>query len=116
MSALIIPSARQPVVVADANGNWAFSRPWFLFFQKLLDRVGGSSGDSIPDVIESVEADDGNSETTRALYALTDQVASLPGLPEFTPLDFMAEELRAVRDELTELRKAVEGLQQGTSL
>lgn len=115
MTTLIIPSARQPVVITDANGNTAFTRPWFLFFQRLLERIGGSSGEPIPDLIESADNGDSSAENSQALYALRDQLESLP--PQSQALfEFMAGELQTVRDELAELRKDVEGLQQGTQL
>lgn len=135
MTTFTVPSSREPVTYIDPSGKTAFSRSWFLFFQGLFERVGGASGTGTSDLAESIDDGDSDTQLASQVYALTDEVRGAPpdtasadlyaladelrGLPPdqpLTTLDLLLGELNDLRSELTELRKAVEGIQQGTTL
>lgn len=113
---VIIPSARQPVTYLDESGKQVFSRPWFLFFQNVVERLGGSSGPGIGDLEETVDDGDTDAQLAATVYALTDEMRSQPKDAVANPDVSLTAELAGVRDEIAELRKLVEGIQQGTTL
>lgn len=103
MTAFTVPGSREPVTYVDPSGKMVFSRTWFLFFQQLFERVGGASGPSLPDIAESLDDGDSDTQLSSAVYALTDEVRARA-------------EVNGLREEVAELRKLVEGIQQGTAL
>jgi hypothetical protein len=110
-----LPSPRQPVVDIDPETKVAmFSRPWFLFFQLVFQRIGGSVGTTTD---ELAPVDSGQLPGS---FALSD-LAQGPN-PDFQGnfIDSVqALELRAVvgslQDQVAELAKKFNDLQQGTS-
>jgi hypothetical protein len=80
MTAITLPSARQPVTDVDSAGRTYFTRPWFLFFQTVFNRIGGADSPSIADLTESLNPE-GGAETNAALYALQNEVRSAPPRP-----------------------------------
>lgn len=98
--AVTVPSAREPVTYPDATGKQVFSRSWFLFFQSIVERLGGSSGPGIGDIAESLDDGDTDAQLASQLYALNDETR-------------LRGEVNDLRAELAELRKTVEGMQQG---
>ena len=117
MNVFTIPSAREPVVHIDPNtGKAAFSRTWFLFFQQIFNRVGGASSPGIDD-LEQLSDESSASRLDAAIYSLSDELRAAPQplLPQAAE-NVVANEIGDVRAELAELRKAIEGIQQGVVL
>lgn len=117
-SPLKFPAARQPPVETDPNGNQAFTRPWFLFFQQLFERVGGANGASTADNEASALEDGGNSETQQMVFRLQQEVAEAPiPLQQLVQaFEDMSAELSAQRDQISELWKELDSMKQGTTL
>lgn len=126
MSALQFPAARQPVVTTDPDsGVPTFTRPWFLFFQALYSRAGGSSGPTITQVLLDSDAGVGIEE----LQAITAQAnndlqlqtgppldALMQGLDGVLTIDALRTEIGDLREQVAELNKAIQALNQATSL
>lgn len=115
-NAITLPSARQPVTEVDSAGRTYFSRPWFLFFQTVFNRIGGADAPSIGDLDESLSQDDGNSETNATLYALQNEVRAAPPAVPAPAADLLTPELCGLREEIAFARQLIQDLQQGTSL
>lgn len=113
------------VALVDSNGN--ITREWYLFFQGIFDRVGGSTGSSTTDLSASAFEDAGIEETKAALFrAIIDFGQNTVPQPDFIPagdvtplaqaaqdISHLQAELASQRDTITELTKVVQGLQQG---
>lgn len=92
------------------------TRDWYLFFQSMFIRVGGTNGTTIvinPDLLQDPPAV-GTAEFTAiqlaALDALGQSPVSIPG----TTFDDLLSEIRQTRDLVAELQKRIQDLQQGT--
>lgn len=116
MSALTVPSAREPVTYLDASGKTAFTRPWFLFFQNVRALLGGGTSGGIDDLQETIDDGDSDPQLAAALYALQDEVRKAPAPIAPVSDNALLAELNGVREEVAELRKLVEGIQQGATL
>lgn len=102
------------------------ARDWYLFFQQLYDRVGGANAPSNDDLAGDLFEDAGSGEVVAALYALTDAAGQEPQRADplwpddQTPpvtlplcLDDQGAELSALRAQVAELTKDLEGAQSG---
>jgi hypothetical protein len=115
------------------------SREWFLLFQAIWERAGGTTGPSTPALQQALQTlSDGTTATTEelgtALQALADEVAAqtdaaqqspameplpLPDdqapatLPAPAQTDDPSAELSALREELAALRRRVHDIEQG---
>ena len=102
------------------------SREWYLFFQGVFNRIGGSTGASTPDIVASLFEDAGSSETNAMLFGVeqdiqqyptfVEQVADIDTPPAYTPIptvDNIAAELSALQDRVSELVKELDSLKQG---
>lgn len=116
MTGLQIPANRQPVTEVTAGGTTTFTRPWFIFFQAVFDRIGGSNGGSTSDIEESLDVGGMDADAEAALYALTDELRKLPTVVQLTPDVVPAPEFTGFREEIAELRKMINDLQQSTTL
>ena len=100
------------------------SREWYLFFQALFVRAGGSSGPSTNDVSASLFEDAGSSETNAVLFAV-DQALSQHPYPvpltppndvappqETTTVDTLQTEVCELREALARTLKEIEALKQ----
>lgn len=95
-----VPLARTPVWETNQNGDPVFTRPWFLFFQALFARSGGSITPDTPDAIASV----------------LDEVRQLPGAAEIVfPEPLMLESV-GLRDRVAVLGSQIDEINQGPSL
>lgn len=126
MSALQFPAARQPVITTDAqSGVPTFTRPWFLFFEALYSRAGGTSGPTVTQI--QLESDAGLN--VEELQSVTNQSLSDLSLQTSPPLDALqllmqiaadADALRievgALREIVAEMQKSVQDLSQSTLL
>lgn len=116
MSALTVPSAREPVTYVDASGKTAFTRPWFLFFQNVRNLLGGGTSGGIDDLQASLAEGGTDAQLAATLYALGDEMRAAPQVLAPAPDTAIAAELNDVRAELAELKKVIEGIQQGATL
>ena len=114
MSALTVPSVREPVTYVDPSGKTTFTRPWFLFFQNVRTLLGGGTSDGIDDLQAS--PDDTDAQLAAAIYSLGDEMRAAPQVLAPAPDTAIAAELNDVRAELAELKKVIEGIQQGATL
>jgi hypothetical protein len=86
------------------------SREWYLFFQALWLRQGGSDGPSNDDIMQGIPEELGAAE----LLALTDSIAQAAGqvpVPIIPSIDDLLATLSALQDQLAEITKAIQGLQ-----
>lgn len=123
-----LPAARQPVTVEDPNtGVTTFSRPWFLFFQLVFQRLGGSTQTSVDDLTASATNVFGAEETKAQLYTLQDtesQRAEIGDLREqVAELTKAVQDLQSsdaspaeLREQILEITKDIQALKQATSL
>lgn len=110
-----LPSARQAVTSLNEHGLPTFTRPWFLFFQQLYDRVGGATAPSITDLDSNFFEDAGSGETNAELFAFQSEVRQAP-----PSLDSLVQRIEDLNNELAEQRalvaeliKTIQSLQQG---
>lgn len=115
------------VPVTDSAG--LMSREWYLFFQAMFLRVGGTSGSTIainPDLLQS-PLSEGTSELLALQLSAADAAGQIPPtIPSIWPddqsppaipgitFDDLLGELRQTRDQVAELTKRIQDLQQGT--
>lgn len=103
------------------------SREWYLFFQGVFDRIGGTSGSSSTDIVASLFEDAGSSETNAMLFELEQAVGQYPApttqdmfqdlsptYQQATQLDNIIAELSALHDRVAELVKELDSIKQGT--
>lgn len=103
------------VALTDAKTGM-ISREWYLFFQGMFDRVGGASAPSIPDIVVAAETYPPSRESDATLYALEQAQGQLPPTTERPDIAHLIAEVAALRDQLAELTKTVDGIYQGTNL
>jgi hypothetical protein len=90
------------------------SREWYLFFQGVFSRIGGANGASSTDIVASLFEDAGSSETNAMLFEL-DQAASQYAIPQpFTVEQVLQAEISELRDTVTEMKKDLDAIRQGT--
>jgi len=93
------------------------SREWFLFFQGVFDRIGGSEGPSNTDNAVSAFEDAGSSETNAMLFKFEDNVNQRPQLDQPIPVyDTLLAEVSELRERVTVLETEVQALKQSTFL
>lgn len=93
------------------------AREWYLFFQQIFLRVGGTSGQSNDDLLQGIPEGVGAAELLN-LQIVADIAASSqpPAYPSAAAFDDLLGELRAVREQLAETNKRLDDIQQGTQL
>jgi hypothetical protein len=112
-NAITLPSARQPVTEVDSAGRTYFTRPWFLFFQTVFNRIGGANA---PDNGELTGTSSADPELAATLYALQNELRAAPPVVAPAPADVLTPELAWLREEIAVARKFIQDIQQGTSL
>jgi hypothetical protein len=112
-----LPSARQPVTETDPQTQVTmFSRPWFLFFQLVYQRIGGSFG--VPN--EDLGIAPFNTPQGVSFAQSGDDLAQAPAPADLRLWADIAQalELRPVvgslQEQVAELTKKINDLQQGT--
>jgi hypothetical protein len=117
-----------PQRVKLTDGNNEITRPWYLFLQGLYIRVGGALGEDGETTADLAPVQSSDS----VAYALADSLGQAPsgvssdnaaaGL-DVAPAQYdkpdinqILAELNALRDQVAELTKTVQDLQQGTML
>lgn len=90
-----------------------FSREWYLFFQGMFNRIGGSTGESTSDIVASLFEDAGSSETNAVLFATEQALSQYPPIAVPVSIESLSAELSAVRDQVSELVKEIQSLRQG---
>lgn len=102
------------VPLTDARTG-LMSREWYLFFQAMFLRVGGTSGSTIiinPDLLQDPPS--AGVEFLSLLSAAADAAGQVPVSIPGTTFDDLLGELRQTRDQVAELMKRIQDLQQGT--
>jgi hypothetical protein len=90
------------------------TREWYLFLQGIFDRVGGASGQSSTDLTQDMPDDAGLEEVKSTLFSTQDAFGQSPLPAEMqATLDALQAELSVQRDQIAELLKTVQDLQQG---
>jgi len=107
------PSIRQPVTMTDDRGVETFTRPWFLFFQQIFERVGGTLGQSTSDLGASLFEDAGTSETNATIFSVEQSLSQLPPDSIYQLVENLTAELAAQRDILAEVQKELDAIKQG---
>jgi hypothetical protein len=103
------------VPVTDPNTG-LMSRDWYLFFQSMYIRVGGTNGSTIvinPDLLQDPPGA-GTAEFLGTQLAAADALGQVPVSIPGTTFDDVLGELRQTRDLVAELIKRIQDLQQGT--
>lgn len=90
------------------------SRAWYMFFQSLFNRVGGTAGQSNDDILQGVPNELGSAELLALQSSAADAAGQVPPTIPDATFDDLLGELRQVRDQVAELAKSLQGLQQGT--
>lgn len=107
-----IPSDRQPWLEPGTN---IISRPWFLFLQGLFIRSGGSTGPSSEALDFGVGPNSGADDMAGVFMQQIQDLNLAPVVQQLQEQNFqLTAELTSTRDELSELRRVVEGIQAGT--
>lgn len=103
----------------------AITREWYRFFQALYQRAGGPSGQTPADLAQDMSDDGGLEELKASTYQLDYQFGQAPMEAQVAPdgdqsprsemvsSDVLLAQLEAMRDELAELTKKVQALEQG---
>lgn len=112
MTELRIPSDREPVV-DPATGRC--TRSWYLFFGGILARLGGviGPGNEASDLFSGAE---GSAELSAAMYQLAQEFAQAPPFVPPATADFVNAEIQALRDQIAELTKEIQGIRSGQIL
>lgn len=90
------------------------SREWYLFFQGVFNRVGGANGPSTEDVSGSLFEDAGSSETNSMLFALDQAFGQQPVNSQTSSVDALQSEICELRAIVTELKRDLDAVRQGT--
>lgn len=91
------------------------SREWYLFFQAMFFRIGGSTGQSNDDLLQGVPEELGAAELLASQLTAFDAIAQTPTVPAVVVYDTLAE-VNVMRDQIAELTKRLDDIQQGTML
>ena len=111
MADLGIPQIGTPLI--DPNGR--ISRPWWIFFQGLFDRVGGVQGSSADDLALSMPEDAGIEEVKADLYSLRNSVDVAPQFNQASEIkEDPSARLEALEALVSELTRQVDDLKKGT--
>lgn len=100
------------------------SREWYRFFQALYQRAGGPSGETPEDIAQDMSDDGGLEELKATTFGIEQQFGQLPPVVfessndltptvAWVPADVIEAQLQALRDEVAELKKQVQALEQG---
>lgn len=112
-TAIKFPAARQAVIVTDDKGQEVFTRPWFLFFQQVYERIGGPVSMGLNDIASSSFGGTGSSELNSMIFTLDNAVGQIPLRELMVAVDQLMTECAELRSTVAELTKEVEGLKQG---
>lgn len=92
------------------------TREWYLFLQGVFDRVGGATGQSNAELAQGMPDDAGLEEAKATLFAVRDAADQAPLAQLQQTIEQLQTELATQRDQLTELAKSVQDIQQNTLL
>ena len=113
-AAIKFPAARQAATEMDERGLETFTRPWFLFFQQIYERVGGATGASSGDQSASLFEDAGNAETNAMLFSVERSLFQQPLAALQVAVETLTAEVASQRDQIAELQKDLDSVRQGT--
>lgn len=89
------------------------AREWYLFFQALWRRSGGTQGQSNDDLLQSIGMGIGAAEVQQQAASDADALAQTPPPIVVVIPDSLAAELAGLPDQVAEFRKELDGLRQG---
>lgn len=113
MTIVTLPRAGIPLAGPDGR----VTAEWYRFFHDITLRVGGATGPGADDLAMGQSGSVGIEELSAAIYRSGDDAGQAP--PEqqqIAPDDWLTAEVAALRDLLFEQVKAIEALNQGTTL
>lgn len=90
------------------------SREWYLLFQAIFNRIGGTSGQSTDDLLQGMPNELGAAELLALQASDAQAAAQSPPMILGNSFDDLLGEMRQTRDALAELGKQLQGIQQGT--
>lgn len=91
------------------------SREWYLFFQGVFNRIGGSKGPSITDNAISLFEDAGSGETNALIFETQQSLSQTPQYEQYVNDALMAE-LSGLRELVAEQAKEIDALKQSPSM
>lgn len=117
------------VALTDPNTGM-ISRQWYLFFQGVFNRIGGSGGVSNPDLEASLFEDAGSSETNAMIATVEQAFGQVPQIqapeynqnvwqvpPSYTQeVSVLTTEVFNLQAQVAELLKEIEALKQSSPL
>ena len=92
------------------------AREWYLFFQAMFLRIGGTNGLSQDDLLQGIPEELGVAELLALQLTAQDGLAQAPPAAAAVTFDDVLGELRATRDQVAELTKRLDDIQQGTMI
>ncbi len=95
--AINVPNARTPVWEKNQDGAPVFTRPWFLFFQYLFTRSGGTIAPDGPADVSEVRA----------------ELQQLPALQSVVTSDPIGFEPAGLLDRIAVLSTQIDDINQG---
>lgn len=102
------------VPLTDARTGF-ISREWYLFFQGVFNRIGGSEGPSTTDLSSSLFEDAGSGETNALLFEAQQALSQTPQYEQYVNDTLMAE-LSGLRELVAEQAKELDALKQAPSM
>ena len=111
MAEIQIPQIGSPFL--DPSGR--VTRPWWLFLQGMLQRVGGVTGSSTDDLVMSLPEDAGIEEIKADLYTFRQEQLVGPGLySSDTPKEDPSARIEALEALVSDLASQIDDLKKGT--
>lgn len=123
MAELTRPPARIPLVDVRTG---LIAREWFHFFEQTFQRLGGSQGQSVPELAADLHDDAGIEEIKLDLYRMRDEAGQWPPFQAqaaddnqappgafLIPADDPAMRIEALEAQVAELVKAINDIKQG---
>ena len=92
------------------------SREWYLFFQAMFLRSGGTNGPNVTELTQIISDTFGTPEILAIQLTGLDAAAQSPTVVPSVTLNDVLGELQATRDQVAELAKQLDDLRQGTML
>lgn len=91
------------------------TREWYVYFERLQDRVGGYDGPSTVDLAQSDDDDSGLEEFKHEFSKALDALAIQPPQAPEMRVEALETEVAQLRELIAVLLKEIDGLKQGPS-
>lgn len=89
------------------------SRPWQLLLQGIFNRIGGTNGQSTDDLLQGIPNELGAAELLALQSSAADAAGQVPAAIAQSASNDVLAELNQARDQVAELQKRIQDLQQG---